>query len=103
MLLVTGSTGHLGANLVRRLLADGETVRVLLRAGSDAAALAGLDVERVPGDLRDPAACRNAVRGCRGIHHCAALVSTIEGSHGHQRDIFECNVLGTRNLLRAAR
>jgi nucleoside-diphosphate-sugar epimerase len=102
MLLVTGSTGHLGANLVRHLLDDGHIVRVLLRAGSDAAALDGLDVERVPGDLRDPAACRDAVRGCRGVHHCAALVSTIKGGRRHQRDIFECNVLGTRNLLRAA-
>jgi nucleoside-diphosphate-sugar epimerase len=102
MLLVTGSTGHLGANLVRRLVADGETVRVLVRGGNDQGALAGLDVERVIGDLRDPAACREAVRGCRGVHHCAALVSTIVGTHCHRRDIFECNVLGARNLLRAA-
>jgi len=102
MLLVTGSTGHLGANLVRRLLAEGQAVRVLLRAGSDDAAVAGLDVQRVTGDLRDPAACREAVCGCRGIHHCAALVSTIEGNRRHKRDIFACNVLGTRNLLRAA-
>jgi nucleoside-diphosphate-sugar epimerase len=102
MLLVTGSTGHLGANLVRRLLADGQAVRVLVRQSSDPAALEGLDVERVIGDLRDPAACRNAVRGCEGVHHCAALVSTIDGTARHRREIFDCNVLGTRNLLRAA-
>jgi nucleoside-diphosphate-sugar epimerase len=102
MFLLTGSTGHLGANLVRRLLADGEAVRVLLRRGSDDAAVAGLDVERVYGDLRDANGCREAVRGCRRIHHCAALVSTSAGSRRHRHDIFECNVLGTRNLLRAA-
>ncbi len=102
MLLVTGSTGHLGANLVRRLLDDGQAVRVLIRAPADAA-LDGLDVERVLGDLRDPASCRRAVEGCRGIHHCAALVSTIAGDARHRREIFACNVLGTRNLLRAAR
>ena len=33
MILVTGASGHLGANLVRRLLADGEEVRVLVREG----------------------------------------------------------------------
>ena len=102
MYLVTGSTGHLGANLVRRLLGDGHAVRVLLRSSSDETAVAGLDVERIYGDLRDPAACRDAVKGCRGVHHCAALVSTIDGNRRHRRELFECNVLGTRNLLRAA-
>jgi nucleoside-diphosphate-sugar epimerase len=102
MQLVTGSTGHLGANLVRRLLADGHAVRVLLRSFTDPAALAGLDVERVLGDLRDPASCRSAVQGCDGVHHCAAKVSTIEGTTRHRCEIYECNVLGTRNLLRAA-
>jgi nucleoside-diphosphate-sugar epimerase len=102
MILVTGATGHLGANLVRRLLDDGKSVRVLLRPASDPVALAGLDLERVFGDLRDAAACAAAVQGCAQVHHCAALVSTIEGDARHKRDIFSCNVLGTRNLLRAA-
>jgi nucleoside-diphosphate-sugar epimerase len=102
MYLVTGSTGHLGANLVRRLLADGHAVRVLLRPSSDEAALAGLAVERVYGDVRDPAACQDAVKGCRSVHHCAALVSTLDGDLRHRRELYECNVLGTRNLLRAA-
>jgi nucleoside-diphosphate-sugar epimerase len=102
MLLLTGSTGHLGANLVRRLLDDGQFVRVLLRPSCDQSALAGLNVEAVYGDLRDPASCKEAVKGCSGIHHCAALVSTIAGNRRHKRDIYETNVLGTRNLLRAA-
>jgi nucleoside-diphosphate-sugar epimerase len=102
MLLVTGSTGHLGANLVRRLLDDGQVVRVLLRPNCDPSALAGLNVESVYGDLRDPASCKAAVQGCSGIHHCAALVSTVEGNRRHRRDIYETNILGTRNLLRAA-
>jgi nucleoside-diphosphate-sugar epimerase len=101
--LVTGSTGHLGANLVRRLLDDGERIRVLVRPSSDRAALDGLDVEQVVGDLRDPETSLAAVEGCRRVHHCAALVSTLDGNRQHRRDIFECNVVGTRNLLRAAR
>lgn len=101
MFLVTGATGHLGANLVRRLLGDGHAVRVLVHQ-DDHGALAGLAVERVLGDLRDPATCREAVRGCGGVHHCAALVSTIDGDARHKRELFESNVLGTRNLLRAA-
>jgi nucleoside-diphosphate-sugar epimerase len=103
MILVTGSTGHLGANLVRRLLADGQAVRVLLRPHSDNTSLDGLEVERVYGDLRDPASCAAAARGCRAVHHCAAKVSTLEGDARHKQEIFTCNVLGTRNILRAAR
>ena len=41
MILITGSSGHLGANLVRRLLDDGHDVRVLLRKGSNNAAVDG--------------------------------------------------------------
>jgi nucleoside-diphosphate-sugar epimerase len=101
-LLVTGGTGHLGANLVRRLLREGRAVRVLMQDRSDNGALKGLDVELVTGDLRDPNNCRAAVRGCEAVHHCAALVSTIAGGARLKRELFECNVLGTRNLLRAA-
>ena len=96
--LVTGGSGHLGANLVRRLLDDGQDVRVLDR-GDGGRAFAGLAVEVVRGDLRDPAATRAAVRGCRRVYHCAAKVSSAEGQ---EREIYACNVIGTRNLLRAA-
>ena len=99
--LVTGGTGHLGANLVRRLLDEGQAVRVLVRRDADNTALAGLDVERVLGDLRDVRATLAAVRGCRRVYHCAAKVSTSE-ARGHTREIHTCNVLGTRHLLRAS-
>lgn len=97
--LVTGGSGHLGANLVRRLLDEGQQVRALERAGGGAA-LAGLDVEIVAGDLRDAAAVRAAVQGCQRVYHCAAKVSSAEGQ---QREIHDSNVLGTRHVLQAAR
>jgi nucleoside-diphosphate-sugar epimerase len=100
--LVTGATGHLGANLVRRLLADGETLRVLMRPDRDNGALDGLDVERVYGDLRERESVSAAVRGCGRVYHCAALVSTIEGNAAHKRDVYNTNVLGTRHILDAA-
>ena len=100
---LTGAAGHVGANLVRRLLDDDIRVRVLLRPEDNNEALEGLDVERVYGDLRDLDAMRQAVAGCHGVYHVAALVSTIDGDDAHRRDVFESNVLGTRNVLQAAR
>ena len=101
--LVTGSAGHVGANLVRRLLADGHKVRVLLRREDNNAALEGLEVERAWADIRDLDATRRAVEGCQGVYHVAAKISTIDGDLAHRREIYECNVLGTRNVLQAAR
>ena len=101
--LITGSAGHVGANLVRRLLDDGVRVRVLLREEDNNAALDGLAVERAWADIRDLDATRRAVEGCRGVYHVAAKISTIDGDLAHRREIYECNVLGTRNLLQAAR
>jgi nucleoside-diphosphate-sugar epimerase len=100
MILVTGGTGHLGANLVRRLLKEGERVRLFVypeRALNSA--VAGLDTEIVEGDLRDASAVETAVKNCNQIYHCAAYLST--ATH-HARRTYECNVLGTRNVLRAA-
>jgi nucleoside-diphosphate-sugar epimerase len=99
MILVTGTNGHLGANLVRRLLADGRRVRVFLRPASDNSPHDGLEVERAYGDLRDAESVRAAVRGCGRIYHCAAKVSTVDAG---RQEIFETNVLGTRHVLRAA-
>lgn len=101
-ILVTGASGHLGANLVRRLLDEGARVRALARRDSDNAALDGLDVERVWCDLRDLDAARAAVQGCPRVYHCAAKVSTAAGPAREIREIYESNVLGTRHLLRAA-
>ncbi len=100
---VTGATGHVGANLVRRLLADEVPVRVFLRRESKNQAMDGLQVERAYGDLRDVDSMRTAMEGCQGVYHVAARISTIEGNRAHRREIYECNVIGTRKLLQAAR
>ena len=101
--LVTGAAGHVGANLVLRLLDDGVRVRVLLRHEDNNEAMEGLDVERAFGDIRDLDAVRQALAGCHGVYHVAAKISTIGGNRSHRRELFECNVVGTRNVLQAAR
>ena len=99
---VTGGAGHVGANLVRRLLADGHALRCLVEPGSDRRAFAGLDVELVEGDIRDAAAMRRAIPGCDRVYHVAAKISVLSPSANEMRELFEINVTGTRNVMRAA-
>ena len=61
MMLVTGATGFVGSAVVRRLLARGEKVRVLVRPSSDRRNIENLDVEPVEGDLMNPDSLAPAV------------------------------------------
>ena len=69
--LVLGATGHIGAHVVRALLAGGYTVRAASRSGRHAAVLDGLDVERIACDIEDAQQLRRAVDGCELVFHCA--------------------------------
>ena len=97
--LVTGGTGFVGANVVRELLADGATVRVLARPGGARRALAGLAVEIVDGDLLDPASLRRAASGVEFVFHVAADYRLWARD---PRVLFRTNVEGTRAMLGAA-
>jgi len=80
------------------LLAKGLKVRALVRPSSQ---LVELDeVERVTGDLRDPASLEKAVGGCSLVFHVAADYRLWAKD---EREMFRSNVDGTRNLLKAAR
>lgn len=72
MNLVTGGAGFLGSHLVDRLLADGESVRVLERPGAATDHLPTERIELVHGDIRDRTAVRAAVAGCERVYHLAA-------------------------------
>jgi hydroxymethylglutaryl-CoA reductase/dihydroflavonol-4-reductase len=101
-ILVTGGSGHVGANLVRRLLADGHDVRCLEVSGTNNRGLDDLDVERVAGDIRDRASVDRVMDGVARVFHVAAKVSTMTPNPREEREIWEINVLGTRNVMRSA-
>jgi dTDP-glucose 4,6-dehydratase len=108
--LVTGAGGFIGSHLVEELLARGATVRAFVRYTSraDDGYLAHLPrddarkLQIVRGDLRDSGATRDAVLGCRVVFHLGALIG-IPYSYVHPREVVETNVIGTLNLLEAAR
>src|SRR5262249_22571515 len=103
-IFVTGGSGHLGANLVRHLLRDGHDVVALAQRGTNNRGLtegsAGQAIRVVYGDLRDPSSFQSALQACKAAYHAAAMLVTRPGG---EREIYETNVVGTRNLLAAAR
>jgi len=62
--LVTGANGHLGNNLVRALLDNGEQVRASVRNTKNTVPFEGLDCEIVYADLMDKVPCSVRWRGC---------------------------------------
>lgn len=98
--VVTGASGHVGAALVRALIARGDEVRVVAHAQTDTpASLAGLDVESVVGDVCDPASLRVAFAGRELVFHLAAVIS-IDGDR--QGLVHAVNVVGAGNSAAAA-
>ena len=98
--LVTGATGFVGGNLARALVERDEEVRVLVRPTSSDLAIRDVPATRVIGDLLSPESLEKAVAGCNTVYHCAATYSF----WSRQREnIYQTNVQGTRNLIRAAR
>lgn len=101
--LVTGSTGFLGAALVERLLARGEKdVRCFLRSGSDrrrlddlARAFPQAKLELFTGSLATKESAAQALDGVDVIYHLAASLL------GAAADIFLSTVVATKNLLEA--
>jgi len=98
--LVTGAAGFIGSNVVRVLLEEGVEVRALIRPGEDVRNLQGLAVERVEGDVLEPAGLDRALKGCDTLFHLAAIYALWLKDKGR---IFEVNLQGSRNLLWAAR
>lgn len=98
--LVTGATGFIGAAVARAVGATGADVRALVRPGTPARNLEGLEVELAYGDLTDRESLKRALGGCRQLYHVAAHYAL----WAKDPSIFyKVNVDGTRVLFEAAR
>lgn len=103
--LVTGGGGFIGSHLVKRLLREGNAVRVLdnFATGRRSNLEAVLDdVELIEGDLQSYERVHNAVRGCEVAFHVGALPS-VPRSIQDPLTSNATNVVGTLNVLLAAR
>ena len=95
--VVTGATGFLGREVVRRLVKSGHAVRALVRPQSPTDELEQLGVELAYGDVRDRDSLRAAFEGASIVIHLAA------GLRGSERFMLDTGVNGTANVAAAAR
>ena len=108
--LVTGAGGFIASHLVERLVSEGAQVRAFVRYNSrnDVGMLKQIpsevfaQLEVMHGDLRDVEAVRSAVKGVDTVFHLGALIA-IPYSYVNPREVFDVNVMGTMNVMMAAR
>lgn len=108
--LVTGGGGFIGSTLVEKLVCAGSQVTAFLHYNSrgDPGLLRTVDqhvlkeVRPYYGDLRDSQAVSQAMGDADIVFHLGALIG-IPYSYAHPRDVVQTNVLGTLNVLSAAR
>ena len=93
--LITGAGGFVGYHLAEKLLQRGDKVKLL-------------DISEIPlkdesatlcqADVRDKKRVFDAVQGCDGVFHTAALVPLTKSG----KTFWDVNVNGTQNVLEAA-
>lgn len=106
--IVTGGAGFIGSHLVDRLVRDGVAELVVIdnlhrgREEHIAAHLANRSARLVVGDIRDAELLAREFAGADTVYHLAAQ-SNVMGAVSDLRYSFESNVVGTVNVLEAAR
>jgi UDP-glucose 4-epimerase len=99
--LVTGGAGFIGSNIVHRLVADGDDVRVLDDLCTGVRDNVPDGVELVVGDVADHDVVREAMDGVEVVFHQAARRSVL-ASVEHPLQTDTANVHGTLTILEAA-
>jgi nucleoside-diphosphate-sugar epimerase len=104
---ITGATGFLGHYIVSRLASQGHVCRCWYRPGSDQGGFEAVEqqVEWVPGELGNRIAGAGLVDGCDAVVHAALYYpgDNFRGGEGDVLEFVDKNVLGTLQLIEAAR
>jgi len=105
MILVTGGTGLVGAQLIYDLLQAGRRVRAMRRQSSSMLILRRIfftrpelldGIEWVEGDVTDPFAVREALEGVSEVYHSAGMISFQPSDF---REMMRINSQGTANMV----
>ena len=92
--LITGGSGHVGANLVRELSSRGYEVRCI-DFDNDHRAFEGFNVELVKGNITDISTLDNTFKDVEVVFHTAAVISLDRKDKDLIRSV---NVGGTENV-----
>jgi dihydroflavonol-4-reductase len=99
MIVVTGSSGHIGNVLVRKLLEKSEPIRVVTSTGKIPECLADCkNLSVAKADLRDAAAIHAAIAGAETVYHLASIISI---SSFDSQELNDVNIQGTQNVVDA--
>ena len=105
MILVTGSAGLLGTELIAQLLAQGKPVRAIYHKTPLAdlptgqAGFKSTHLHQVQCDILDVIGLEEAMKGIEQVYHCAAIVTF---NPKHKAEMFKINIDGTTNVVNAA-
>src|SRR5260221_7328797 len=98
MILIVGASGRLGSVVVRHVLAQGKSLRVMTKTPPGLAHLKQRDVEIVSGDLRDRASLASA---CQGVEEVLAAAHALDGKGDNNPQTVDD--MGNRHLIDAAK
>ncbi|MFZ5554862.1 MAG: SDR family oxidoreductase [Bacteroidota bacterium] len=97
---VTGSTGYIGAHLLKQLTDSGHTVHALVRSPEKAKQICFTEnVKLFKGDITDPVSIDKAMEGCDYVFHLAAFAKVWAKN---PKTFFDLNVVATNHVLDAA-
>lgn len=111
LVFVSGADGFIGSHLTEALVSSGKyRVRALAQYNSQnslgwldsSPALSSPNLEVITGDVRDHGFIAGVLAGADSVMHLAALIA-IPHSYSSPESYVQTNVLGTLNLLEAAR
>lgn len=100
MIVITGATGHIGNILVEKLSKKEKRIRAFVLPGEDVSYIKKFGVEIIRGDIRSYSDVKKAFLGAEYVFHLAGMISI---QSFDSKKLYEVNVLGTRNVVRACR
>lgn len=99
-IFVTGGAGFIGSWVIKKLLAEGYSVKCLVRSTTNLRRLQGLDIQTFVGDITQIQTLHEGMRGCAGVIHLAGLSNWKDITSPAMPDVV---INGSLNVFEAAK